>query len=410
MFDFDILREIFANIGKNKLRSALTAFSVAWGIFMLIILLGAGQGLQNAVVANFQSDAVNAIWVYAGTTGKDYLGLKSGRTIRFRNKDYSETVKLNKQSIDVSSGLIESWGDRVIAYGKESVNYRIQGVHPGMSAIENSLTTEGRFINQIDIDNYRKSVVISEKVQSELFKGQKAMGQYITLNKIPFKVIGIYKDATDRDNERVYVPFTTAQRSFGLTDRVRSVTFTVKDMTIDENIALEKTIRQQFASRHHFDQDDDRAINIWNMLENYQQVSLLFTGISVFVWLIGIGTIIAGIVGVSNIMLIVVKERTKEIGIRKAIGARPWSVISHIMLESVIITTIAGYFGLVLGVGVLEVIAKVIPQSDFFKSPEANIQIAISATIVLVVCGAIAGFVPARRAARIKPIVALRDE
>ena len=410
MFDFDTLREIFATISKNKLRSALTAFSVAWGIFMLIILLGAGQGLQNAVFTNFESDAVNAMWLYAGVTSKDYQGLKAGRRLTFQNKDYNETIKLNNETIELSSALIESWGNRVIAYGKENVNYRIIGVHPGMKEIEQATITEGRFINQIDIDEYRKTVAISEKVQSELFKEKKAMGEYITLNGVPFKVVGVFIDATIRDNERVYVPFTTAQRTFGLTNRVRSISFTVKDMSLEDNLEFEKTVRQQFAARHHFDKDDERAVQIWNNLVNYKNVSMLFAGISAFVWLIGIGTIIAGIVGVSNIMLIVVKERTKEIGIRKAIGAKPWSVVSHIMLESIIITTVAGYFGLVLGVGVLEIISAIMPPSDFFKNPEANIQIAVSATVLLIICGAIAGFVPARRAARIKPIVALRDE
>ena len=410
MFSIDTWQEIFTTIGKNKLRSFLTAFSVAWGIFMLIVLLGAGQGLQNAVKANFESDAVNSIWVYPGQTSKEYKGLQPGRPTRFKNDDYSETMHLNSKNIEYSTSNVYVRGSRTITYGKEEVSYSILGAYPGMREIEQAHPIKGRFINQIDMDNSRKSVVLSEKIRKELFKDKEAMGEWVNLNKIPFKVIGIYEDVNERENDRVFIPFTTAQRSFGLSNQVNNLAFTITGLTTNETEKLEKDLRKQFAIRHIFDPEDDRALYINNNLKNFQQMSMVFAGIAAFVWLIGIGTIIAGIVGVSNIMLIVVKERTKEIGIRKAIGAPPRSIITHIMMESVLITTVAGYFGLVLGVGVLELFSALVPPSDFFKNPEANVQIALSATVLLIICGAIAGFVPARRAARIKPVVALRDE
>ena len=410
MFDIDTWQEIFATIKKNKLRSSLTAFSVAWGIFMLIILLGAGQGLQNGVIANFESDAVNSIWIYSGRTSKEYKGLQPGRRIRFNNQDYDETLRINDKIIETSSPNVSIRSNQIISYGKESVNYNIMGVYPGMGEIEQSHIDTGRFINKLDISNYRKSIILSGKIEKELFKKKRALGEWVNVNSIPFKVVGIYNDASERENDRVFIPFTTAQRSFGQANIVNNLAITIQGITVEETIELEKNLRKQFASRHSFDFEDDRAMYINNNLKNYQQISMVFKGISAFVWLIGIGTIIAGIVGVSNIMLIVVKERTKEIGIRKAIGATPWSVVKHVMMESVLITTVAGYFGLVLGVGLLELFSKLIPPSDFFRNPEANIQIAISATILLIISGAIAGFVPARRAAKIKPVVALRDE
>ena len=216
MFDFDALREIFATIDKNRLRSVLTAFSVAWGIFMLIILLGAGQGLQNAVTANFESDATNSVWISGGATSKDYKGIKAGRHINLKNSDYSETVRLNAGAVETHSAVVNIWTTREIAYGKEMVNYNIYGVHHGMTEIEQAAVTDGRFINHLDIEQHRKAAVISEKVQSELFKDKKATGEYITVNSVPFKVVGIFLDANPRENECIYIPFTTAQRTFGL--------------------------------------------------------------------------------------------------------------------------------------------------------------------------------------------------
>lgn len=410
MFDIDKWQEIFATIRKNKLRTFLTAFSVAWGIFMLIILLGAGRGLQNAAMYSFKSDAVNSLWIYAGKTSKAHEGYKPGRYVRFTNKDYKETNRLNKNVVEHSSARLSVWSNSDITYNDERVGHRVYGVHPGTFELEQLKFDTGRFINQLDMKHCNKVVSISYKASDALFEDELALGKYIRLGDIPFKVVGVFRDQSDRDNERVYIPLTTAQRTFGKGDRIHNLAFTAKEMSVPESKALAKDLKNQFAQRHNFDPEDDRAVRVNNNIENAKDIRSLFIGISAFVWLIGVGTIIAGIVGVSNIMLIVVKERTKEIGVRKAIGATPWSVINLVLMEAVTITTLAGYFGMVLGVGILELVSANMPNSDFFRNPEADFSIAISATILLIISGAIAGLIPARRAAKIKPIVALRDE
>ena len=409
MFSIDKWHEIFITIGKNKLRSALTAFSVAWGIFMLIILLGAGQGLQNGIMANFESDATNGMWIYSGITSKEHDGLQSNRYIQFNNRDYDETKRINSENIEHSNATVWVWSDNLITYGKESVNYDIAGVYSGAQEIEKLISLKADLLISSTVMRIKIGCNL-RKARLELFKDKNAIGEWINIGGIPFKVVGIYISDSDRDNDVVFVPFSTAQRSFSLVNRVNILSLTIKGLTTEETEDFEKALRKQFASRHNFDPTDESAIYIQNNLVNLKQINAMFSGISAFIWLIGIGTIIAGIVGVSNIMLIVVKERTKEIGIRKAIGATPWSIIGDILMEAILITTVAGYFGLVLGVAVLELFSTIVPPTDFFRSPQANLQIAISATILLIICGTIAGFVPARRAAAIKPIVALRDE
>lgn len=411
MFDIDKWQEIFSTIRKNKLRTFLTAFSVAWGIFMLIILLGAGKGVQNAAMHNFESDAVNSIWMYTGKTSKAFEGYQPGRYIQFTDNDFNETNRLNNEEIASSSARLSVYSNAEIHYKDNHIGHRVFGVHPGTDELEQLGMEEGRFVNLLDLKGFRKTVCISYKTKEALFeKNSSVLGKYIRLGDIPFKVIGVYRDQSERDNERVYIPISTAQRTFGHGNRIHNLAFTSDNLTMEESVEMEKKLRKQFAKRHHFDPEDDRAMYVNNNIENAKQIRSVFMGLSAFVWLIGVGTIIAGIVGVSNIMLIVVKERTKEIGVRKAIGATPWSVINLILLESVTITTIAGYFGLILGVGLLELISVNMPPSDFFRNPEADFSIAISATILLVISGAIAGLIPARKAARIKPIVALRDE
>jgi len=408
MFDIDKWQEIFSTIKKNKLRTFLTGFSVAWGIFMLIILLGSGRGLENGVRKQFEQDATNSIWVYRGQTSVPYKGLKPGRQIRFTNEDYNYTKK-NNTNIENLSARLNVWRQRNLSYKSEYGNYDIVSVHPGTRALENIKIIKGRFLNDIDINESRKVVAVSLVVKNALFKDEEALGKYLKINNIPFKVIGLFEDGSERDNQRVYIPVSAAQKIFTGGIEINNLAFTAGDADAAESIKIEDEIRAQFANRHNFDKNDQRAIYINNNVEEYKKFMNLFAGIRIFVWIIGVGTIIAGIVGVSNIMLIVVKERTKEIGIRKAIGATPQSIIGLILLESIAITAFAGYVGLVLGVGLLELISPHV-QSDFFLNPEADFRIAVSATILLIISGTLAGFVPARKAAAIKPIDALRDE
>ena len=413
MFDIDKWQEILSTIKKNKLRTFLTGFSVAWGIFMLIVLLGAGKGLENGIHSNFDADAANSIWIFPGQTSKSYNGIQPGKYVRFTNEDYDRIKRENKNLEHISSRY-NIRGNDLISYKNEYGSFGINTVHPDMEFIEKSFPIEGRFINNIDIKKQRKVAVIGDLVEEALCKnGKSPIGEYIKIRGVPFKVVGIYSENSNSDGERrrVYIPISTAQKVFSGANTVNNIALSVKDMTADQNKQFEENLKASFAANHNFDKEDDRAIFIQNNSENIKEFQNAFQGIRLFIWVIGIGTIIAGIVGVSNIMLIVVKERTKEIGIRKAIGATPWSVVSSVIQESVLITSFAGYIGLVLGVALMEIIAKNIPaESMMFKNPDVDISVAISATILLVISGSIAGYIPARRAAKIKPVVALRDE
>ncbi|MCK4663126.1 MAG: ABC transporter permease [Bacteroidales bacterium] len=407
MFDIDIWQEILSTIRKNKLRTFLTGFSVAWGIFMLVVLLGSGKGLENGVTVQFEADATNSIWIYRGQTSMAYKGLQPGRRIRFTNEDYDIT-KRDVKGIEHISSRLSIWQESTISYKKNYGTYRIISVHPETKNLEATKIIEGRFLNSIDINEYRKVAAISKLVKEALFKDESAIGKYIKVSGISFKVAGVFDDH-ERDMRRIYIPISTAQRIFTGDNKVHNIAFTTGNATVKESNEMVDKIRSLYASRHKYNIEDKRAIYINNNVENFQQFQSLFAGIRLFIWIIGIGTIIAGIVGVSNIMIIVVKERTKEIGIRKAIGATPASIIGLVLFESILITTFAGYIGLVIGVGLLEAISPYV-QSDFFTNPEADFRIAVSATILLIISGALAGFIPAKRAAKIKPIEALRDE
>nr|NQU93361.1 ABC transporter permease [Bacteroidota bacterium] len=410
MFFIDKWEEIFSTIKKNKLRTFLTGFSVAWGIFMLIILLGSGHGLEHGVRDQFKSSATNTLWVWGGQTSKAYKGLKPGRRIEFDNDDY-DNLKHTVNGIGLMAGRSNVWGDNTVSYEGEYGNFDIRTCHPDYEHIEKLVLLEGRFINKYDVEKNLKVACIGVQVKDALFKDKPALGEYIKVKGVPFKVVGIYEDDDGRqDNQRVvYLPITTAQKVFMGRDRLQTIAITVGSSDVEDSKRMEDDIKTRISSRYSFDKADERAMFVWNGMEEFKKFQDLFAAIRMFIWIIGIGTIIAGIVGVSNIMMITVKERTKEIGIRKSLGATPWSIIMMVMQESIFITALAGYIGLVLGVGSLELISPHI-QTEFFRNPEANLNIAISATFVLIVAGMIAGYVPARRAAAIRPVEALRDE
>lgn len=417
MFDIDKWQEILATIRKNKMRTFLTGFSVAWGIFMLMILLGSGNGLSNGVAANFMNDAVNAMWIWTGETTIPYQGMKTGRPIQFHNIDQEIVNKV--PGVGVSSGRY-FMGNTRYSYLKESGEYTTVTCQPDLKDVENLVLEEGRFINNIDILQKRKVIVIGTDIKTALFKDSTALGEYININNVPFKVVGISSEPGSTRNRNGYMPLTTAQMIFNGSNRIHNLALTINAQTLEESQAIEDQIRNVLARQNKFDPKDESAIGLFNKLERYIQTMKIFQAIKVFIWIIGMGTLIAGIVGVSNIMLIVVKERTKEIGIRKAIGASPSSVIGLILLESIMITTIAGYIGLVLGTGLMEIINYAMVQSaganvgeqgeTVFLNPTVDFNIAVASTLLLIVAGAIAGYIPAKRAASIKPIVALRDE
>ena len=412
LFDVDKWQEIFETMKKNKLRTFLTGFSVTWGIFMLIILLGSGNGLENGVRKEFEGDATNTIWINQGMTSMPYKGLKEGRRIQFTLEDY-DLLNREIDYIEHPSARQDVWRSNTISFEGEYGNFDIVSCHPGYGYYETLEMLDGRFINNDDVDHTRKVVVMSTVVKDALFKnGKEPLGEFIQINGVPFKVVGYFTDpGGDRDMQRVYIPVTTAQRIFNFGNRVSVLCMTTQDITVEQSQQMADDIRNTLASAHMFNPEDQRAIFVRNNIEQFKQFLSLFANIRLFIWIIGIGTIVAGVVGVSNIMMIVVKERTQEIGIRKAMGATPWSIISLILQESVLITAFAGYIGLVMGVGLLELIKPIFESGDaFFRNPEVDLTIAGGATLILVVAGMLAGFVPARKAAKVKPIEALRYE
>ena len=418
MFDVDVWQEIFSTIKKNKLRTFLTGFSVAWGIFMLMILLGSGNGLQNGVKEQFADNSVNIMWMWTGETSMPYHGLKEGRPIKFKNDDYTFLDK-KSEDLELVSSRFYLPGNIMYTYKNEYGSFETSSCHPALKEMEKVVIVSGRFINDLDMTDFRKVIVIGENIRKALFKDEDPMGKYVKLNNVPFKVIGVSFDKKRQNERTAYIPVSTAQRIFNGADRVHTFAVTTKMVkTAEEAEAITERVRQDMALRHNFDPKDKRAMGSFNMLTEYIRTMKIFQAIKIFVWIIGIGTLIAGIVGVSNIMLILVKERTREIGIRKALGASPASVIGLVLLESILITTVAGYIGLLFGVSIMEGINLAIEQmlatgggeGMFFRNPTVDFFTAITSTLILVISGALAGYLPARKAANVKPIEALRDE
>lgn len=411
MFDRDKWQEILHTISKNKLRTFLTGFSVAWGIFMLIVLLGAGTGLQNGVKDQFKDTATNSLWVFSGQTSIAHDGLQPGRRIQFTNADF-DWIDNQLVGAEETSGRYYL-GSSEVVYGSEMGNFQIRTVHPEHQYIEKTITVEGRFLNEIDQEQKRKVVSIGTLVRDAIFPdGENPIGKYIQINGVPFKVVGIFEDeGGENEKEILYLPISTAQMVFNGINVVDMYMFNIPEgSSVEFSKEMERKVVEKMAEVHNFSTEDRRAIRFWNNVEDFLQFQNLFNGIKGFIWLIGIMTIIAGIVGISNIMMIVVKERTKEIGIRKALGATPLSIVSLVIMESVLITSVSGYIGMVAGVGLVEFVSSVMPPSEFFINPEIDFQVAITATIILIVAGTLAGLIPARKAASIRPIEALRDE
>jgi putative ABC transport system permease protein len=411
MFSIDRWQEIWGTIRRNKLRTFLTALSVAWGIFMLVLLLGAGRGLQNSVAWSFRDDAINSIWMSGGETSKPHRGLPIGRRVIFENADFDH-IRDNVAGIEHITGRYHMWGSYLIAYQGKSAAFDLRSTHPAHKYLERTEIVSGRFLNELDQREARKVVVIGVPVAEALFGDADPLGEWISINRIMYKVVGVFTDAGgEGELNRLYIPISTGQRSYGGgTQRMHRIMFTVGDASVDESKDIFERTKALLAERRRFAVDDERALRARNNLEQFQEIAQVFTYINIFVWIVGAGTIVAGIVGVSNIMLISVKERTKEIGVRKALGATPASIIGLILQESLLITGVAGYSGLVAGVGLLELVNRYVPDNEYLRDPTVDLSIAVSATVLLVVAGLLAGFFPARRAAAINPVEALRDE
>lgn len=415
MFSIERWQEIFEGLIKNKLRTVLTGVSVASGIFILVILLGAGNGIQNGIQRQFAQDAVNRLSVYPGITKKEYKGLGVGRSIQLRNADYELATTLFADYIDKKSAIFSVWNGAVV-FKKETGNYSVEGVHPDYQFIENASITNGRFINHSDVASYEKNVVIGKKVATDLFKhNEEPLGQKLNISGIVYNVVGVYTDpGGEREESKVFIPIATAQKAYSAGDSIRSMSFTMKpNVSFDDALAQSNEfslkLETLLKNKYTIAPDDDGALYISNSLEQAKNIYIITGGVKAFFWFVGICTIIAGVVGVGNIMLIIVKERTKEIGIRKALGASPFSIVSMVLQEAVFITVIAGFTGLILGLLVWELIGPMV-EADFFTRPEVDFNVAITTLILLIVAGAFAGFVPAYRAAKIRPIIALRGE
>lgn len=407
----DRFGEIFETLRRNRLRTLLTALSVAWGIFMLVLLLGAGTGLRNGAEASFGGRAEGSFWVFPGQTSMPYQGTNPGRRIRLSNADF-EAVRDRVDPVQEISARHFVGGGQTVSYGDRRSSFYLRAVHPAFAHIGRLELVEGRFLNDIDIRERRKVVVIGVEVARFLFPdGVDPLGERIAVGDILYKVVGVCDEPGGEGELRsIYIPLSTAQVAYGSGDRIHQLMLTTGAASTEEAEATEERIRSLLAARHQFSPDDRRAVRIHNNIEGRERMNRMLDAIRIFVWIVGAGTVVAGIVGVSNIMLISVKERTREIGVRKALGAPPGSITSLIMLEAILLTTLAGYVGLVAGVGVIELAAAYMPASEYFRDPEIEFGAAVGATLLLVLFGALAGYFPARRAAGVNPIVALRAD
>ena len=417
----DILSEIWATAKRNKLRTALTGFAVAWGIFMLIFLLGAGNGLIHATMQNSDRFLDNSMMVGGGITSKAYQGLKEGRRIRLDDEDMRVTIQHFTENIDDVGAEINQNGV-VISYRENYVSSNLCGVFPNEAVINKIEMLHGRFVNQVDLEQQRKSLVLSENQAKELTQGDIStlVGSFAKVGNIGFRIVGIYKSDQSEMNAEAYTAFSTVRTMYNRGDRADNIIFSFHGLnSIEENDSFEKRYQASLNVNHQAAPDDEDATWVWNRFTQNLQMNTAMNIIRITLWVIGIFTLLSGIVGVSNIMLITVKERTREFGIRKAIGATPMSILRLIIVESVIITTFFGYVGMLLGIGANEYMDATLGheqvdnglfQMTMFVDPTVGLDVCIEATLVMIVAGTLAGLIPARKAARIRPIEALRAE
>lgn len=414
----DTLQELYATIKRNKLRTALTGMAVSWGIFMLIVLLGAGNGVMHAFEQSSSERALNSMRIYPGYTTKVYDGLKEGRRIQLDNRDLNDTEKLFTEHIEKAGATVRQGGIN-LSYGNQYVNIALQGVHPNYTEVEAVKSTQGRFVNAPDLKERRKVIVLHTKTAEVLFKEEAAIGAFVNAGGIVYQVVGLYDDGTDSSTSDAFIPFSTLQTIYNKGDKLNNIIFTTKGLTEKaDNEAFEKAYRKVIAQNHRFDPTDDSGIWIWNRMTQYMQTQEAMGILRTAIWVIGIFTLLSGIVGVSNIMLITVKERTREFGIRKALGAKPRHILWLIIIESVAITTLFGYIGMVAGIGATEWMNSLFGNQSIdgggvsetiFTDPTVDLSIAIQATLTLIVAGTLAGLFPARKAANIRPVEAINS-
>ena len=417
----ELIKEIWSTSKRNKLRTSLTGFAVAWGIFMLIFLLGAGNGLINAQLQQSTRFLANSMRVFPGETSKAYKGLKEGRSITLNDRDILISNETYGQYVDDVGGRLEQYNVN-INYGDNYVaSQSLVGVAPTHPKIDKTELIAGRFINEIDMKDQRKNVVLSRSQAKELCKDYRSLvGKNVKISNLNFQVVGIYKDDESRNNTDAFIAYSTIKTIYAKGDDAGSLEFTIKNLkTQEDNEKFEKNYRASINNNHQAAPDDDRTIWLWNRYMDNIQMNQGIAIMQTALWIVGLFTLLSGIVGVSNIMLITVKERTREFGVRKAIGAKPWSILKLIITESIIITSFFGYIGMVCGVAANEIMDATIGHTTvdtglfkaaMFVNPTVGLGTCIGATITIVIAGTIAGLIPAIKAARIRPIEALRAE
>lgn len=405
---FDLVNEILQTLRHNKLRTGLTGFAVAWGIFILIVLLGVGNGVTNAFRENMLSPGSQRIEIWGGRTSKPFHGYKEGRSIELKNPDIATIRQENKSFVnDVISTIYGTTQE--ISSGRYSIKTDYNGVFPSEMGLHNeSKLTKGRFINDKDMSTKSKVMVLPEEYAKRLFPDEDAIGKRVAMNGLSFQIVGVY---TTGWGNAIYIPYTTAQMLMGKADDLGSISVQLKGLsTEEEGDNAETQLRQTLSQIHDFAPDDKRAVWIWNQFSMGMRGMQVNNILSLSIWILGLLTLLSGIVGISNIMFVSVRERTHEIGIRRAIGAKPRSILIQIMAESVAITTLFGYIGIVLGTIATTIIDKIFGNEDMFQNPTVDLGIAIQVTIILIIAGALAGLFPALKSLKVKPVEALRDE
>jgi putative ABC transport system permease protein len=413
--DLDTWAEIGAVLRRNKLRTAMTAMGVFWGLLMLILMLGFGQGLEQTATKNFSRSSTNSVFMWGGRTSLPYKGERPGKWIGFRNGDIQPLSELEGLAFIAPRTQLGGWRNgNLVVRGAKTGSYNVMGDVPDMFKVASVELVQGRLLNPLDLEEQRKVAVIGSQVLREIFEGDPPIGELIRVQGVYFQVVGVVRsiradERGDRDNNAVHVPFTTFQKAFNVGDSVGWFALMAEE---DVSAAdLEARAKAVLFERHGVHPNDDNAVGSYNAQEEVQRIQNLFTGIRLFVWFVGAATLLSGVVGVSNIMLVVVRERTKELGLRRALGATAWNIVGLIVTEAVVLTSIAGWLGLAAGLAIVEISAWMIGnESEAIGPPSVEIPATLTALAVLVLAGILAGLLPAQRAAQVHPVEALRTE